>query len=158
MLIKIKSLQLLHSIPSRDLLLHSKDNPSLRYEALCEQASSPLQPHWFSAVLWLSCFSPDLRFTAPPLYIYLNTTSLARLPTLCFLSHVQLFVTQWTVTCQAPLSMEFSRQEYWSGLPFPSPEDLPTQGLNTCLLCFLHWQVDPLPLHHLGSPFLHHSI
>ena len=35
-------------------------------------------------------------------------------------SHVQLFVTPWTVVCQAPLSMEFSRQEYWSGLPFPS--------------------------------------
>ena len=125
MLIKIKALQLLHSIPSRDLLLHSKDNPSLRYEALCKQASSLLQPHWFSAVLWLSCFSPDLRFTAPPSYIYLNTTSLACLSTSCFLSHVQLFVTQWPVICQAPLSMEFSRQEYWSRLPFPSPGDLP---------------------------------
>ena len=38
------------------------------------------------------------------------------------LSHIQLFVTPWTVACQAPLSMEFSRQEYWSGLPFPSPK------------------------------------
>ena len=37
------------------------------------------------------------------------------------LSHVQLFVTPWTVACQTPLSMEFSRQEYWNGLPFPSP-------------------------------------
>ena len=37
------------------------------------------------------------------------------------LTHVQLFATPWTVTCQAPLSMEFTRQEYWSGLPFPSP-------------------------------------
>ena len=35
-------------------------------------------------------------------------------------SHVQLFVNPWTIDCQAPLSMEFSRQEYWSGLPFPS--------------------------------------
>ena len=41
------------------------------------------------------------------------------------LSHVQLFVTPWTVPYQAPQSMEFSRQEYWSGLPFPSPGDLP---------------------------------
>ena len=41
------------------------------------------------------------------------------------LSHVQLFVTPWTVAYHAPLSMGFSRQEYWSGLPFPSPEDLP---------------------------------
>ena len=39
----------------------------------------------------------------------------------CLLSHVQLFVTLWTATCQAPLSMEFSRQEYCSGLPFPTP-------------------------------------
>ena len=40
------------------------------------------------------------------------------------ISRVQLFATPWTVAGQAPLSMGFSRQEYWSGLPFPSPEDL----------------------------------
>ena len=45
-------------------------------------------------------------------------------------SHVQLFATPWTVTCQAPLSMEFSRQEYWSRLPFPSPGDLPHPGIE----------------------------
>ena len=39
------------------------------------------------------------------------------------LSHVWLFATPWTVTCQAPLSMGFPRQEYWSGLPFPSPRE-----------------------------------
>ena len=44
------------------------------------------------------------------------------------LSRVWLFVTPWTVAYQAPLSMEFSRQEYWSGLPFPSPGDLPDPG------------------------------
>ena len=43
------------------------------------------------------------------------------------LSSFQLFVTPWTVAHQAPLSMEFSRQEYWSGLPFPSPGIFPTQ-------------------------------
>ena len=41
------------------------------------------------------------------------------------LSHVQLFATPWTVACQATLSIEFSRQEYWSGLPSPPPGDLP---------------------------------
>ena len=46
------------------------------------------------------------------------------------LSHVQLFVTPWTVACQAPLSMEFSRQEYWSGLPCPLPRDLPDPGVE----------------------------
>ena len=38
--------------------------------------------------------------------------------------------TPWTVACQAPLSMGFSRQEYWSGLPFPSPGDLPNPGIK----------------------------
>ena len=38
--------------------------------------------------------------------------------------------TPWTVACQAPLSMGFSRQEYWSGLPFPSPGDLPDPGIE----------------------------
>ena len=44
------------------------------------------------------------------------------------LSHIWLFVTPWTVACQAPLSMEISRPEYWSGQPFPPPGDLPTLG------------------------------
>ena len=56
----------------------------------------------------------------------------------CMLSHVQLFVTLWTVSCQVPLSMRFSGQEYWSGLPFPSPGIFWTQGLNPCLLHLLH--------------------
>ena len=46
------------------------------------------------------------------------------------LSRVQLLATPWTVACQAPLSMGFSRQEYWSGLPFPSPGDLPDSGIE----------------------------
>ena len=46
------------------------------------------------------------------------------------LSRVQLFVTPWTVAYKAPLSMEFSRQEYWNGLPFPSPGDFPHPGIK----------------------------
>ena len=46
------------------------------------------------------------------------------------LSHVWLFVIPWTVAFQAPLSMGFSRQEYWSGLPFPSPGDLSDPGIE----------------------------
>ena len=49
-------------------------------------------------------------------------------------SVVSDFVTPWTVAHQAPLSLEFFRQEHWSGLLFPSPGDLPTQGLNLGLL------------------------
>ena len=46
------------------------------------------------------------------------------------ISHVSLFETQWTIVHQAPLSMEFLRQEYWRGLPFPSPGDLPNPGIE----------------------------
>ena len=63
------------------------------------------------------------------------------------LSCDQLFAAPWTIACQAPLSMEFSRQEYWRGLPFPSPRDLP----NPHILHLLHWQADSLPPRHLGS-------
>ena len=66
-----------------------------------------------------------------------------------FLSHVLLFA--WTVAHQAPLSMGFPRQYYWSGLPFPSPGDLPIQGIKPHLL---YWQGGFLPLSHLGSPDL----
>ena len=61
----------------------------------------------------------------------------------CMLSHVWLFVTLWTVACLAPLSMEFSRQEYWSGLPFLLQGMFLTQGLNPhlryCRQILYHW-------------------
>ena len=52
-------------------------------------------------------------------------------------SHVQLFATPWTVACQAPLSMGFSRQDYWSGLPCPPPGDLPDPGIEPASLMSL---------------------
>ena len=61
------------------------------------------------------------------------------------------FLTPWTVALQAPLPMGFSRQEYWNGLPFPSPGDLPNPGTEP-LLHHLHWPVDSLLLRHQGSP------
>ena len=62
------------------------------------------------------------------------------------LSHVQLFETPWIIAHQAPMFMGFSRHEYWSGLPFSPPGDLPDPGIETCLLGPLHWQVGSLPL------------
>ena len=55
--------------------------------------------------------------------------------------------TPWIVTCQAPLSLGFSRQEYWDGLPYPPPGDLPHPGMEPAspLTCLLHWQADSLP-------------
>ena len=64
------------------------------------------------------------------------------------LSRVRLFATPWTVAHQAPLSMGFSRQEYWSGLPCPSPGIFPTQGSN---LGLLHCRQTLYPLSHQGS-------
>ena len=52
------------------------------------------------------------------------------------LSPVQLFLTPWAAARQAPLSMEFPRQEYWSGLPFPTPGDLPDPGIEPASLAF----------------------
>ena len=49
---------------------------------------------------------------------------------MCVLSRVRLFATPWTVDCQAPLSMDFSRPEHWSGLPFPPPGNLPDPGIE----------------------------
>ena len=65
------------------------------------------------------------------------------------LSHVRLFVTPWTVAPQAPLSMGFPRQEYWSGLPFCPPGDFPDPGLN---LGLLHCRQILYHLSYQGSP------
>ena len=67
------------------------------------------------------------------------------------LSHVRLFVTLWTVACQALLSMGFFRQEYCSGLPFPSLVDLPNLEIKSHLI---NWQADSLSLRHQGGPQL----
>ena len=61
--------------------------------------------------------------------IVVNNVCLPRLP-IKLLSPVQLFVIPRTVAYQAPPSMEFSRKEYWNGLPFPSPGDLPNPGIK----------------------------
>ena len=65
------------------------------------------------------------------------------------LSRVQLFVTPWTVAHQAPPSMGFSRQEYWSGLPFPSPGNLPNSGIEPGSPAF---QADALTSEPPGKP------
>ena len=62
---------------------------------------------------------------------------------------VKVFVTPWTVACQAPLSVGFSRHEYWSGLPFPSPGDLPNPGIEAGSPPL---QADTLPSEPPGKP------
>ena len=73
-------------------------------------------------------------------------------------SCVWLFVTTWTVACQAPLSMEFSRLGYWSGLPCPPPGDLPDPGLEPVSLASPALQAGSFPTEPPGSPlFVVHS-
>ena len=67
------------------------------------------------------------------------------------LSHVRVFATPWMVAYQAPLSTGFSRQEYWSGLPFPSPGDLPNPGIEPGSPAL---QTDALPSEPPGKPLL----
>ena len=71
------------------------------------------------------------------------------------LSRVQLFATPWTVAYQAPQSMEFSRQEYWSGLPLPSPGDLPDPGI---VPRSPELQADTLPSEPPGKPQRKHIL
>ena len=63
----------------------------------------------------------------------------------------RLFVTPWTVALQAPLSMGFSRQEYWSGLPFPPSGDLPDSGIKPRSPLALHQKVNSSLLSYLGK-------
>ena len=96
---------------------------------------------------WLLLFSPLLFLHY---ILWSNPAPLGRddvqeVAKAMMLSHVQLFVTPWTITQQVPLSMEFSRQKYWSRLPFPSPGDLPNPGLH------LLWLL-------LGRQILYHCI
>ena len=89
---------------------------------------------WFPH-LWPTTYA---NFSLPPsssCHFYSKSGSLFSLPVITIpwkkwklISHVWLFATPWTVVCQVPLSMEFSRPEYWSGLPFPSSEGPPDPG------------------------------
>ena len=72
-----------------------------------------------------SCLNTFLSSLMP---VYLHTSIKYHVHGLSHFSRVWLFATLWTVDCQAPLSMEFFRQEYWDGLPCPPPGDLPKPG------------------------------
>ena len=76
------------------------------------------------------------------IFVFVCVLSHSGCPTLC---------DSMTVACQAPLSLGFPRQEYWSGWPCPSPGIFPTKGLNPSLLS---WEAVSLPLNHLGSLYL----
>ena len=84
---------------------------------------------------WVCIYTHELYFHTQDILAFISKS------TLCVLA-AQSCPTLWTVTHHAPLSMRFSRQEYWSGLPFPSPGDLPDPGIEPGSLAF---QADSLP-------------
>ena len=86
--------------------------------------------------------------------IHLTATCYHCVSMLSHFSCVPLFVTPWTAAHQAPLSIEFSRQEYWSGFSFSIPRIFLTQESNLYVLRLLHWQVDSLPQKHQGSSLI----
>ena len=74
---------------------------------------------------------------------------------LSYFSCIRFLATWWTVAQQVPRSMGFSRQEYWSGLPCPHPDDVPDPGIEPAsLLDPLHWQMASLPLAPSGNPLV----
>ena len=83
---------------------------------------------------------------------FLLSSSVLCVCVLSCLSCIRLFAAPWTAAQQALLPMGFSRQEYWSGLPFPPKGDLPAQRSNPRLLHLLHCQADSLPLAPPGKP------
>ena len=91
--------------------------------------------------------SPELTWVLPLHHLQVSHNPQSFLHA-CVTSHVQLFTTPQTVAHQAPLSMGFIRQEYWSRLPFPSPGDLPDPEVKPGSSAL---QADSLPLSHLPS-------
>ena len=78
---------------------------------------------------WASCLTSEgLSFLICKMGVIVTTKVVMRM--VCVLSRVLLFATLWTVARQPPLSMEFSRREHWSELPFPTPGDLPDPGIE----------------------------
>ena len=109
-----------------------------------ERVRHNLAPSFFISFLpYINMNQSQVHTCPPPLLTVPSTTHLSEPQFLqlgmcmlsCF-SRVRLFVTPWTVALQGPLSMRFSRQEYWSGLPFSHPGDPPHPGIKLCLLSF----------------------
>ena len=124
-----------------------------------------LNTFWMCSV-WLACRSFGicpftkivsgnlpirLRWKVRVLYIYVLVCVLGRF------SDVWLFATLWTVARQVPLSMVFSRQESWSGLPCPLPGDLPDPGIKPMSLMPPALQTASLPSDPSGKPFITHT-
>ena len=127
------------------------------FEDIGQEILEAFPGDWMALVLEqifliISCFVPGLNFRtwqSEALVCYLMCVCDLCMHA-CF-SSIWLFVTLWTVAHQAPLSMGFSSQEYWTGLPCPPPRDLPNPGIETASPETPALQVDSLPLNHWGN-------
>ena len=120
---------------------------------LCLQATNSLFSSSLLSIQRTSCLLNTAFFCSATVLILLSLRPVWQRQSTCVLSRVWLSTTPWTVARQALLSMEFSRQEYWSGLPFPTPGDLPNPGTEPGLLhcrpILYHcstWAKSPSPL------------
>jgi len=121
--------------------------PTLSHPMDCSLPGSPIHGIFQARVLeWCAiAFSPIIsRFIISMDSCMNDLYSFSHL-----LSHVQLFVTPWTAAYQAPLSLGFSKQEHWSGLPFPSPGDLCNPGIKPRSPAL---QADSFPSEPSGKP------
>ena len=107
------------------------------------------EPVWVKFYLKLEIFLTLNHNHLNPVHLKINVFHM--------FSCVQLSAAPLTVAHKAPQSIEFSRQECRSGLPFPTPGYLSDQGLNPCILQLLHWQVNSLPLAPPGKPHMFHN-
>ena len=115
---------------------------------LCVRCCTKIKRYWEEILNSWGAHSLELVAFSPPLRNWGWTVKYM----LSRFRRVRLCVILWTAACPAPLSMEFSGQEYWSGLPSPPPGDLPIPGIElTSLLSNLHWQAGSLPLVPLGK-------
>ena len=124
---------ILHPNSTSDMLVMAGIQPSLA-PLICTQLISQ---------------SMDTRLHTSKYSFYCKTPKVKVKGKVKSLSHVRLFATLWTIAHQAPLSTGFSRQEYWSGLPFPSPGDLPNPGIEPRSPSL---QADALTSEPLGKP------
>ena len=127
------------------LLQEKNDKSKLKYFVLaCEKLQMSLLVYYYWLInLHAKHFSLLLSFGSRQNFFFLGGGCCAQL-----LSHVGLFAIPWTASHQAPLSMGFSREEYWSELSFPSPGNLLDPGIKPAFCTSPALQVDSLPLYH----------
>ena len=125
------------------------DDDILRCDFLCIYAGGCHSTSWICIYGFM--FFTSFINSSPPLLYSVTCISVLSAQSL---RHVWLFGNPCAVACRAPVPLEFSREEYWSELPFPATGSLPDPGINSHLSQLLHWQADFLPLGHLLAHIL----